>query len=82
MIFDSVDLSLSSLSKSIIFPNFLLKFIIRFDQIPKDLSKIPYFSVDSTLIYQYTIQFMIRGNRGKTRGEDIGAQRGVEHEEK
>ena len=57
MIFDSVDSSLSYLSKSIIFPNFYHQFIVRFDQIPKDLSKIPYFHVDSTLIYRYTPQF-------------------------
>ena len=43
VIFDSVDTSLSYLSKSTIFPNLYHQFIVRFDQIPKDLSKIPYF---------------------------------------
>ena len=54
VIFDSVDLSLSSLSKSNNFPNFSTQFIVRFDQISKYLFKIPYFSVDSTLIDHYT----------------------------
>ena len=48
MIFDSVDLSLSYLS--------ITNSLSDFDQIPKDLSKIPYFPVDSTLIYHYTPQ--------------------------
>ena len=60
VIFDSVDLSLSYLFKSIIFPNFSPQFIVRFDQIPKDLSKISYFFVDLTLIYHYTPQFVIK----------------------
>ena len=46
---------MSYLSKSTIFPNFSPQFIIQFDQTPKDLSKIPYFPVDSTLIYHYTL---------------------------
>ena len=54
VIFYSVDLSLSSLSKSINFPSLSPQFIIRFDRISKDLSKIPYFSMDSTLIHHYT----------------------------
>ena len=58
-IFDFVDLSLSSLSKSLNFLDFSPQFIVRFDQILKDLSKFPYFSVDSTLIHHYTIQFVI-----------------------
>ena len=41
VIFDSVDTSLSYLSKSTIFPNFSPQFIIQFDQFLKDLSKIP-----------------------------------------
>ena len=40
-IFDSTDRSLSYLSKSTIFANFSPQFIVLFDQIPKDLSKIP-----------------------------------------
>ena len=54
VIFYSVDSSLSSLSKNTNFPNFSLQFIVLFDQISKDLSKFPYFSVDSTLIHHYT----------------------------
>ena len=54
VIFYSLNSSLSSLSKSIKIPNFSPQFIIRFDQISRDLSKFPYFSVDSTLIHYYT----------------------------
>ena len=46
VIFYSVDSSLNSLSKSINFPNFSPQFIVRFDQISKDLSKFPYFFMD------------------------------------
>ena len=56
--FDSVASSLSYIFKSTIFPNFYHQLIVQFDQIPKDLSKIPYFSVDSTLIYHSTPQFV------------------------
>ena len=59
VIFDSMDLSLSSLLKSITFPNFSPQLIVRFDQILKDISKFPYFSVDLTLIHHYAIQFVI-----------------------
>ena len=41
VIFYSVDSSLSSLSKSIKIPNFSPHFIIQFDQISKNTSKIP-----------------------------------------
>ena len=58
-IFDFVDLSLSYLYKSLNFLDFSPQFIVRFDQISKDLSKFPYFSVDLTLIHYYTIQFVI-----------------------
>ena len=51
---------MSYLSKSTIFPNFYHQVIVRFDQIPKDISKIPYFPVDSTLIYHHTLQFVIK----------------------
>ena len=37
VIFDSVDFSLSTLSKNYNFPNFLPHFIIRFDLISKDI---------------------------------------------
>ena len=60
VIFDFVDTSLSYLSKSTIFPNFSPQFIVQFDQFLKDLSKIPYFPVDSTLIYHYTPLFVIK----------------------
>ena len=46
VIFDSVDSSLSSLSKSIKIPNFSPQFIVQFDWISKDLSKFPYLFVD------------------------------------
>ena len=48
-IFYSTGRSLSYLSKNTIFPNFSPQFIVQFDQIPKDISKIPKFPVDSTL---------------------------------
>ena len=51
VIFYLMDLSLSSLSKSIKIPNSSPQFIILFDRISKVLSKFPYFSVDSTLIH-------------------------------
>ena len=59
VIFDSMDSSLSSLFKSITFPNFLPQLIIRFDQILKDISKFPYFSMDLTFIHHYAMQFVI-----------------------
>ena len=65
MILDSVDSFWSYLSKSIIFPNFSPQFIVQFDQILKDLSKIPWFPVDSTLIYHYTLQFTLNSQIGK-----------------
>ena len=54
VIFDSTDRSLSLLSKNTIFPNFSPQFIVQFDQILKDISKISKFPVDSTRIYHYT----------------------------
>ena len=54
VIFDFMDFSLSFLSKYIKIPNFSPQFIIRFDRISKDLSKFPYFFMDSTLIHHYT----------------------------
>ena len=59
VIFDSTDRSLSLLSKNTIFPNFSPQFIVQFDQILKDISKIPKFPVDSTRIYHYTPQFSL-----------------------
>ena len=65
MIFDSTDRSLSLISKNTIFPNFSPQFIVQFDQIPKDISKIPKFPVDSTRIYHYTPQFSLNSQIGK-----------------
>ena len=56
-----------ALSKSTIFPNFSPQFVVQFDQIPKDISKIPYFPVDSTLIYHYTLQIAFNFQGGKFR---------------
>ena len=57
VIFHSIDRSLSYLSKYTIFPNFSPQFIVQFDQFLKDISKIPLFPMDSSLIYHYASQF-------------------------
>ena len=67
VIFDSMDLPSSLLSKNINCPNFSPSSIIRLDKISKDISKFPYFSKDSTLIHQcysirdYFIKLVILG---------------------
>ena len=65
MILDSVDSFWSYLPKNTIFPNFSPQFIVQFDQIPKDISKIPKFPVDSTLIYHYTLYSLLIPQIGK-----------------
>ena len=59
VIFYSVDLSWSSLSKYTKIFNFSPQLIILFDQISKTPKKFPYFSVDFTLIHHYTLYFVI-----------------------
>ena len=63
MIFDYVDSSLSSLSKSIKILNFSPQFIVRFDRISKYLSKFSYFCGFDPysplyLIHDYLIKFV------------------------
>ena len=65
VIFDSTDRSLSLLSKNTIFPNFSPQFIVQFDQILKDISKISKFPVDSTRIYHYTLNSLLIPQIGK-----------------
>ena len=45
--------------KNSYFPNISPQFIVQFDQILKDISKISKFPVDSTCIYHYTPQFSL-----------------------
>ena len=65
VIFDSTDRFLSLLSKNTIFPNFSPQFIVQFDQILKDISKISKFPVDSTRIYHYTLNSLLIPQIGK-----------------